>query len=1395
MSLIGIKLKDFIQSIIYNNNIYKRKALKKGKKLIELKKSIDEMTLEELELEIITRIEEIVDSKEVESRFDKIVEQLMKTKHGKFKSDIMFNIINKIKDKDSKIKYLGLLSKYIDEEVLEKMIKYGGIDLRRSAEKIAIGDSKYKREQTINYIKNRINDFTDIFPRTIANIKDGTIGSFRRWGYKNPLKIPIKTTETERIRKEIEEFYRQEVGELVASNYEKINLYDFFSTVNDFSIIDSIQKKLPEEIRGTFLLEYLYSMQFGYSYSMQEEQKDRLKKCILENIPEEILINEIIGASYMLEQYFDFSDIISKIDFSAIQNYYRKKGEYPANLEITRNIEIGINTAEELIEELKYIKPEKKLHFYDSISIHLSVEEKIKIVESSGIEDEIKYEIFKNFIFIKDTKLLEMLLPKVTDEKIKNIYKIRIAIENQNYSEVLSLLKTNNCEYEYINLREICLKFSDEQIKEIYDAVEDGEVRRLLLKLSRRKEENPFAKIMGEETLTEEEKLENKKLPKYILVNEKNYIEFLKNAKSYYELSTLFSYEFEEYREKLSFEELLNLYKSIDLENDGRKIFEFDLYKKVANISDLIELIKANLSENIIKDAINRLKENITIDDIKQCISKISEISAIKTKKSLFDEIIYSYIHKHHIYRHGNRKQRKEMEEDIGGKYEEVCELLDSIIDNSSTPISDKYFFLAKRMEMTNYGNEDIPISLERYILKFKELNKMSGKEEYNEIFDFTPQYEYSYIQDREIDITNYWNMIECIPYLNSETVYNKILELYKRNHKIVQKIRCSMLDKDVMQLLNSDVIDFISRYSKEGSSFKAISEDSDKTKLFLKAESKLKQAKQYYEEDELYLANFIEGLNLTDIKNIDEINENELDLIIAISLSVNLSNIFSKMRVEKDEDKLSVFTKFIKERSRKEIDSKLLSRSQALDALGMRFLGISYKEMKEFTIKYASDVEIMINKYKSKTSLSTEEKNEYKALLTLRNIKEILSIKDKNAIVETYNELDSLEEFAEIDFGLIYALDENLRRVYAKDYKENVYTPLETDKKEEIDGIEIYSPKEFYMMVHVVAAYGDFELIDKENSEKSSKEIWEGLDKKENHILCASYISNSNLCLKRTMEDASKEEKEKKNIIFGFNNFGENSVLMGAPYDLGSSTTEMESDKSAFISSFRASQNMIRKTRWLHNEVCIERRLQNQKNSNIEPDYIVCIDEISEESKKVAKDFGIPIVLIDSKEIAKNESTKIENLFKEFSETKSPKCIEGIINSFFSNLNSYRNFRTELLEEYFNPATMRERIEKLIKELDKQYQLGNKGVAAQCYQSLSNSLQNEIEMYIENGIEPEIISGNFGIRELNCIVKQRLKKIDKKYLTITDDSKEIEKDLALGIISKNKKRGEQSGR
>ena len=1158
------------------------------------------------------------------------------------------------------------------------------------------------------------------------------------------------------------------------------------------------------------MLEYLRVDKYKH---FTPEEQEKVEQILLESVPMDTLKNEIIqNLKNGDEFYSEFAKRV-KINFSDIQDYYRKTGHYPYLYGFDEDIEIEIKTADELIAELKYFKEDERKNFFNMVKYNLSEEELSKLLESDQIEEELKSDIYRKMLFGKsnDEKLeiYKKLLLNCKDEKTKNDYKISMAKILGNYDEILEIIKSG--EYNYIHLysENVLLEFSDEQLKEIYDVTEDYDLRRQLLTLTRRKKSFSWDK--------EDEQQDDEEIDEFILVNKQNYVDSIKNAKSYAEIAELLSHGFENYRSEVAFEQILELYQEFcqkELKNSNNSmIFERkegcveDFKRWLTNhltIENYFKLLDTDYSKKDLAQALGRckFKENLKIEDVKTYIQEINKIQDLNLKEEILDKITEVYLSKPYFIK--SQDENKKYENRVAN----LANLYDELLDSDDIDLSNKYFLLSNYMKMSYYnfyGDDREEKFIQKFTTEFKRLNETAGKNEYREIFDFTPVYVDSLALNRKINIKNYNNMIKCIKYLNSDIVYNKLRNLYNQNHSVAEHISPAMLDDSVIQLLDDDIIEFVSRYSVDASDFSKILEDENKTYLFIKTYDRLKNIKAYSEEDSLKIAKFIKTLNPEDFLKDEAIDEKNIDLIISIALSEKLKNKFSKIKINEDENKFEKYIENIKEETDKEIHSPLLTRMQALDAIGTRFFGLSYDEMQDFVNKYTVDLDEMLNKYKTKeenAELTVEEQNELKTLRTLRNLKEILAIKDKNALIETFEELDKLEEFENIDFALANVLDENARRAYAKDYKENIYSLNEEDRlKEKVDGIDVYSPKEFNMLVHVVAAFGDFKLIDKEHPEKSAKEFWKNVDDKQNHIVCTSYIGNSNMCCKRKMED-EKESEEEVNVIFGFSNFNKNSVLMAAPYDIGSDTTSMKSDQSGLQSRFRTAENMLKYTRWSHNELCLERRLENKKETNIEPDYIVCFDEINEESKKVAKDFGIPIVFIDTKQVAKNESEKLDGLFKEFYGTKNASKISEILNLYQTNLNSFSNFRTELVEEYFNPSKMNEKIEKLIQWIDREYRIGNKENAIKCYQALSEAFQNEINLNLESGLDPEDnTKGKFKIREFNYLARQKYEKVElhsDSYIKTTEERSFEQKEnegKAFEVISKIKERNKDDGR
>lgn len=402
------------------------------------------------------------------------------------------------------------------------------------------------------------------------------------------------------------------------------------------------------------------------------------------------------------------------------------------------------------------------------------------------------------------------------------------------------------------------------------------------------------------------------------------------------------------------------------------------------------------------------------------------------------------------------------------------------------------------------------------------------------------------------------------------------------------------------------------------------------------------------------------------------------------------------------------------------------------------------------------------------------EEK--YLELFNSLSVKEKAGIMDyfylnsllREAYVKDVSVQEAVKKFSMTDGGLVrtdknyreqIVFDESIRRCYAKDYLKNLYQPREEDKRK-VNGITVYSPKNFNMFVHVIGAYSKFRLNNSWNKEKetSSLEIWKSSGDKTSHIMCTSYIQHNNLAYVKTKERKNLFSfmKGSDNIVLGFADVGENSVLMASASDIASVTTSLESQKANRDYTFRNSENMIRNTRGAHNEVAIERRLEHDKKQNILPSYVVCYDTISMESQKVAREMNVPIVYIDRNEIAKQESAKLNRMITRFKATKEPALLREIINQYEGNLVSFLESRKDLVRKYFNISRMNQTIEEILSELEAEFKTENRENAVKCYKVLESSFEDEIEKFAYSGFQDELISRrNIKIRLFYKRIKQ----------------------------------------
>ena len=1243
-----------------------------------------------------------------------------------------------------------------------------------------------KLERKTNEIKRKINNFTEKITRPFRKTKAQSEETNRHFVSerglqkykKNPFELSI-SYEKEKAFAENNKQQIEFIKTLILKNcYEAVDL-EHLLQYSGYDYSTKLYEILPEDKKADFATMFVTSNFFKHLYY---EQRIQILDKFNSNLSRETLVELYLKYSSKDENFMPDFKITNK---ELVDYYIKSKGhiyyldsdeeeilqaalkEVPFE-NIRRYLE-GINEPEQYYlyelyscipkEDIKKILENDKIHqkIKDDILVKMlhkfSNSEKLDMFDSFSSEKQKKFLREFSYVFTKDIEQYSnALFDIIKDKNLQRLYGILHCNHKISATEFVELI--NEVDYIFHD-RELLLKFSDDEIKMIYDNLKKEDIKDDILELSRQKS----TLWLRDDEIQEIEKY-NETVPNNILINENTILYYLQTANSlkcYQELLM------REEIHNLEFSQLLECYKMFLEKKDvlqKENIFEFvkDSFKcELVGKMNFKDYIKLSNEKIMNKTEFLELAKNFYFQfDTNNLLYEIPCIENVEDPR--IKQVLLEKLNTQFTYNEENNTNK------INSLYKE------RILDKNIS-VDNKYLYLG--MLLHNYINHMRGLDDKDYHKKliaeiqtmFEKINDEANKSQYNNIFDLTPKYKRSDFLDKDIFTLNYFNIANCLPYLNNDKVYTLMQKLYKNNSNIQNVISAKFLNDKLIDIVDYELIEYLSRYGINLEYNEDMTQElSDaETEVFIKAYNRLKIIKTYPEEDSIKIISTIKRLGDKDISETDFDNENNLDLLLAISLNDNISSDFSEVQPNENSTKLETFKEKIKDDARKEAHSVFLNKRKILNAIGKRFFYSSYIEMQSLKRKYGSDFKEIYELYTEKAKqglLSIEEENELKSLTIYRNISELMKIKDTKALVRVFDELDELEEYENCDFAAMSVLEENLKRVYSKDLQKKAYMLDEKDKKGQIDGIDIYSPTNFKMFVHVVAAFGKYNLIDKNNLESSAKDIWNSAENKVNHILCTSYIGNDNMCYARKNNKESKSLEDEQ-VIFGFSNISNSEIIMASKSDIGSHTSDFTSSKSNVLSDFRLSDKMIRECRYGHNEVDLERRLKDNKLNNIQPEYIVCFNEINNNSKKVAKDFNIPIVLIDKKEVAKEQNEKLNNLIKKFKEEKQPELLEEIINLYQCSRHSFLTAEDKALaEEFFLPEEMNHTVENLINTIEQEQTIGNKEKANNCYLALYSALDKEVKLCKEEGVDVEYFGDSrFHLRKFRHDLKQIIKK------------------------------------
>jgi len=238
---------------------------------------------------------------------------------------------------------------------------------------------------------------------------------------------------------------------------------------------------------------------------------------------------------------------------------------------------------------------------------------------------------------------------------------------------------------------------------------------------------------------------------------------------------------------------------------------------------------------------------------------------------------------------------------------------------------------------------------------------------------------------------------------------------------------------------------------------------------------------------------------------------------------------------------------------------------------------------------------------------------------------------------------------------------------------------------------------------------------------------FWNFNEGVQNHGICCSLISNQNVGQTAPIED----------IIVGFEDFSDNAIQLANSNDLASTTDDLDMNAISSI-RFMTPEDYVDNTRFSHNELVLERReLRHNKNSNyinIQPSYVIIYDTFDKDkvnrSLKAAQELNIPVLFLNTNNIALNESRIIEQYKNYIMETFDINVFNKLLVRLENNIYGFSLSNPNMIKLHFAKDDFNEFVEKLLLKIYKALQDGTieQLLAESLFNQIITSLQKEIE-------------------------------------------------------------------
>lgn len=369
------------------------------------------------------------------------------------------------------------------------------------------------------------------------------------------------------------------------------------------------------------------------------------------------------------------------------------------------------------------------------------------------------------------------------------------------------------------------------------------------------------------------------------------------------------------------------------------------------------------------------------------------------------------------------------------------------------------------------------------------------------------------------------------------------------------------------------------------------------------------------------YSANF-QNVNIFNITKREELNNYE-DI-----RELTCDTVLKNPQLD-DENDVKLIAKYLKS----------FIRLSTIDRMKMamleKYYNLTLKEAEALTRTFGDGIE----------DIETDDTEKRKTIEIIKKIKSIYECHNMDIL----KDIKITKQMTLTDLSQSVLLRQNIKNIYQELYQDTLYQINEKDKISNVNykgtQIPVYYPGENFAMIvkRVVPIY---------LPEVSYKETWDEFGKPLRFKTSVSYMTPENLL---DMDGMCAQ------IIFGFST--NQSYSIDEMYREDAVTAFLSGDKlfiDEYDSKYETPSNLEANTYGGHNEMVINTLSQDKEGriKKIKPSYIVyiqkCEDEDKENNKlweaslRAAKDFDIPIVVLDREKIRQQQREQIVRKYLE---------------------------------------------------------------------------------------------------------------------------------------------------